>query len=119
MLSTKYNILFNILVYRLTPYVDEITGDHQCRFRCNRSTTDQIFCTLQDTGDEAVHKPLTDFKKAYDTVRRNIIQQAILTELGILMKLGRLIKICSNETFIKVHTDEYLSDEFPIQNDMK
>jgi len=25
-------------------FVDEITGDHQCGFWCNRSTTDQIYC---------------------------------------------------------------------------
>jgi hypothetical protein len=27
--------------------VDEIIGDHQCGFRCNRSTTDKIFCIRQ------------------------------------------------------------------------
>jgi hypothetical protein len=28
---------------RLTPYTDEIIGDHQCGFRRNISTTDQTF----------------------------------------------------------------------------
>jgi hypothetical protein len=28
-------------------YVDEIVGDHQCRFRSNRSINDKIFCILQ------------------------------------------------------------------------
>jgi hypothetical protein len=32
----------NILLSRLSPYIDEIIGDHQCGFRHNRSTTDQI-----------------------------------------------------------------------------
>jgi sorting nexin-29 len=36
LLSTSYKILSNILVSRLTPYVDEIIGDHQCGFRRNR-----------------------------------------------------------------------------------
>jgi hypothetical protein len=33
----------------LSPYIDEdeIIGDHQCRFRLNRSTTDQIFYIRQ------------------------------------------------------------------------
>jgi hypothetical protein len=31
LLSTSYNILSNILLSRLSPYVDEI-GDHQCGF---------------------------------------------------------------------------------------
>jgi hypothetical protein len=45
-LSTSYKILSNILSW-LSPYIDEIIGDHQCGFRCNRSTTDQIFCIRQ------------------------------------------------------------------------
>jgi hypothetical protein len=43
LLSTSYKILSNILLSRLTPYVDEIIADHQCRFQHNRSMTDQIF----------------------------------------------------------------------------
>jgi hypothetical protein len=42
-LSTAYKILSSILPVRLTPYVNEITGDHQCGFRRNISTSDQIF----------------------------------------------------------------------------
>jgi hypothetical protein len=47
LLSTSYKILSNILLARLTPYADEINGDHQCGFRRNRSTTDQIFYIRQ------------------------------------------------------------------------
>jgi hypothetical protein len=47
LLSTSYKILSNILLSRLVPYIDEIIGDHQCVFRCNRSTIDQIFCIRQ------------------------------------------------------------------------
>ncbi|KAJ4441531.1 hypothetical protein ANN_11387 [Periplaneta americana] len=43
LLLTSYKILSNILLRRLTPYVDEIIGDHQCGFRRNRSTIDKIF----------------------------------------------------------------------------
>jgi hypothetical protein len=46
-LSTSYKILSNILLSRLSPYIDEITEDHQYGFRRNRSTTDQIFCIRQ------------------------------------------------------------------------
>jgi hypothetical protein len=35
LLSTSYKILSNILLVRLTPYADEIMGDHQCGFRSN------------------------------------------------------------------------------------
>jgi hypothetical protein len=37
----------NVLVSRLSLYIDKITGDHQCGFRRNRSTADQIFCIRQ------------------------------------------------------------------------
>jgi hypothetical protein len=42
--STMYKILSNILLSRLTPYAEEISGDHQCEFRRNKSTDDHIFC---------------------------------------------------------------------------
>jgi hypothetical protein len=32
LLSTSYTILSNILLSRLSPYIDEIIGDHQCGF---------------------------------------------------------------------------------------
>jgi hypothetical protein len=47
LLSTSYNISPNILLSRLSLYIDEIIGDHQCGFRRNKSTTDQIFYIRQ------------------------------------------------------------------------
>jgi hypothetical protein len=47
LLPTTYKILSNILLSRLTPYTKEITGDHQCGFRHNKSTTDHIVCMDQ------------------------------------------------------------------------
>jgi hypothetical protein len=50
LLSTAYKIVSNILLARLTPYVsyvNEVIGDHHCKFCCNRSTTDQIFYIWQ------------------------------------------------------------------------
>ena len=44
LLPTTYKILSKILLSRLTPYAEEINGDHQCGFRHNSSTTDHIFC---------------------------------------------------------------------------
>jgi hypothetical protein len=41
LLPTTYKILCSTLFSRLSPYVDEIIGDHQCGFRSNRSATDQ------------------------------------------------------------------------------
>ena len=35
LLPTTYKILSNILLSRLIPYAEEVTGDHQCGFRRN------------------------------------------------------------------------------------
>jgi hypothetical protein len=72
LLSTAYNILSNILLARLTSYVNEIIGDHQCGFRRERSTTDQIFYIRQILDRKweyngKVHQLFIDFKKAYDS----------------------------------------------------
>jgi hypothetical protein len=45
-----YQLLFKILHSRLSPYVEEITGDNQYGFQCNRSNTDQIFYICQIVG---------------------------------------------------------------------
>jgi hypothetical protein len=36
LLSASYKILSNIFLSRLSPYIDEIIGDHQCEFRTGR-----------------------------------------------------------------------------------
>jgi hypothetical protein len=69
----------------------EIIGDHQCEFWHNRSTTDQIFCIhkiLDKTWEynDTVHQLFISFKKAYDSVRREVLYN-ILIESGIPMKL--------------------------------
>jgi hypothetical protein len=78
LLSTAYNILSNILLARLTPYVNEVIGYHQCGFRRNRATTDHA----TDTGEKckynaALHRLFTHFKKAYDSVK-NVLHNILL-----------------------------------------
>jgi hypothetical protein len=84
----------------------------------NLTTTDQIFATHQILGKKTVHKLFVDFKKAYDSVRREVLY-SILIEFGIPMKLVRLIKMYLNETCSKIHIGKDLSDSFPIQNGLK
>jgi hypothetical protein len=122
-LSTSYKILSNILLTRLTPYADEITGDHQCGFWHNRSTTDQIFYIWQILEKKweyngMVHQLFIDFKKVYDSVRREVLQN-ILIEFGIPRKLAGLIQMCSNKTYSTVCTGKFQADKFPIQNGLK
>jgi sorting nexin-29 len=101
----------------------EIIGDHQCGFRRNRSTTDQIFYIRQIlekkweyNGTE--HQLFIDFKKAYDSVRREALYN-ILIEFGIPKKVLGLIKMCLNETYSRVRIGKNLSDKFTIKNGLK
>ena len=96
LLSTTYKILSNIFLSRLTPHAEDITGDRQCGFRPNRSTTDHIFCIRQilETKweyNEAVHQLFVAFKQAYDSVSMEVLYN-ILIQFGIPLKLVKLIK---------------------------
>ena len=68
--------------------------------------------------NEAVHQLFVDFKKACDSVRREVLYN-ILTEFGIPMKLLRLIKTCLTETYSRVRVGKNLFDMFPIRNGSK
>jgi hypothetical protein len=72
--------------------VDEITGDDECGFQCNRSMTDHIFYIWQIlekkweyNGTE--HQLFIDFQKACDSVRREVLYN-ILIGFGIPRKLA-------------------------------
>jgi hypothetical protein len=56
-----------------------------------------MFTTNPTLLDPSVYKLFTDFKKAYDSVRREVLHN-ILIEFGIPMKQVRLIKMSLNET---------------------
>jgi hypothetical protein len=47
MLPSTDKMLPSIPLSRVTSNVVEVTGDHQCGFRRDRSTNDQIFCIRQ------------------------------------------------------------------------
>jgi hypothetical protein len=106
LLPTSYTILSNILLSRLSPYVD-----------------DQIICIRQILDkkweyNETLHQLFIDFKKAHDSVSGEVLYN-ILIEFGVPMKLVRLIKMCLYETYSKVRIGKYLSDTYPIQNGLK
>jgi hypothetical protein len=78
LLLTSYKILSNILLSRLIPYADEIIRDHQCGFRRNRSTIDQIFYIRHILEKKwefngTVHQLFMDLKKTYDSFRREVL----------------------------------------------
>ncbi|KAJ4438023.1 hypothetical protein ANN_13962 [Periplaneta americana] len=123
LLLTSYKSLSNNLLRILTPYVDEIIGNHQCGFWLNRSTIDQIFCIRQIMETKwdyngTVHQLFIDFKKAYDSVKREDLYD-ILIKFGIPKKLVRLIKMCLSEMYSRVHIGRLLSDAFSIHCGLK
>jgi hypothetical protein len=65
-----------------------------------------------------VHQLFLDFKKAYDSVRREALYN-ILIEFGIPKKLVRLIKMCLTEKYSRVRLGKNLSEMFPIRNGLK
>ena len=66
--------------------------------------------------NEAVHQLFIDFKKAYDSVRKETLYN-ILIEFGIIpLQLVRLIKLRLSVTCSRVRVGKYFSDLFPIQN---
>ena len=123
LLPTTYKVLSNILFSRLTPYAEEVIGDHQSGFRRNRSTANHIFCTRQILQkkweyNEAVHQLFIELKKAYDSVRREVLYN-ILIEYGVPKKLVRLVKMCLTEMCSRVRVGKNVSDMFPITNGLK
>ena len=60
-----------------------------------------------------MHQLFIDFKKVYDSVRRDVLY--ILIKSGIPMKLVRLIKMCVVATYSSDRVDKNLSDMFPIK----
>jgi sorting nexin-29 len=84
---------------------------------------DQIFYNRQILEKKweyngMVHQLFIDFKKAYDSIKREVLYN-ILLKFGTPKKLVRLIKMCLNETYSKVRICKLLSYKFPIQNELK
>jgi hypothetical protein len=107
----------------LIPYGEKIIGDDQCGFRRNRSTTDDIFYIRQILEkiweyNNTLHQLLVDFKKAYNSVRWEVLYN-ILIKFGIPRGLAGLIKMCLNETYSRVRIGKNLSDKFTIENGLK
>jgi hypothetical protein len=87
------------------------------------SMTDEIFHMWQILEKKweyngTVHQLSIDFKKAYNSIRREALYN-ILIEFGITRKLAGLIQMCLNETHSTVHIAKYQSNKFPIQNGLK
>jgi hypothetical protein len=80
---------------KLNPYVDEFIVDHQCGYRSNRPTTDQICCIrkiLQKNENVALHQQFIEFKTGCDSVRREG-SYYIFVQLNMPIIIGQLIGV--------------------------
>jgi hypothetical protein len=101
-----------------------IMGYHCCQLKFGHILiTDHIFFLhSSDNGErmgvqlrQNISQLFVDFKKSDDSVRREVLY-SILIQFEGLMILFRLIKMCSNETYIKFR---HLYDPFRMQNYLK
>jgi hypothetical protein len=69
LLPTTYKIISNILLSKLTPYAEEVIGDHQCGFGRNRSTTDHTVCPTRYRTRHFFNNP--KFEEEYVRCVRN------------------------------------------------
>lgn len=102
----------NILLSRLTPYVDKLHGGHQCAFQRKTSTTGHIICIHQIVEKKKgnttqQNKLFRDFKNSKHADRMKVLYN-ILNEAGIPTKLVRLIEMRFNATHNKVCTGKHL-----------
>ena len=119
-MPTIYKKLTNNLLLRLIPYAKEIIGDHQCGFRRNRSIIHHIFSIRQTLEkkweyNEPVYHLFIDFKKAYDSARREVLYK-IFIEFGIPRNFVSLINMSLTETYSRDRVGKNVSDRFPIRN---
>ena len=78
-MPNTYKILSDILPSRLTPYAEEVIGDHQRGFQCNNKMIIHCISCIHQILEKkweynkAVHQLFIDFKKACDSVRREVL----------------------------------------------
>jgi len=119
LLDVAYKIFAKVLNTRLHPIAESLLGEYQCGFRKGRSTIDQIFALRQILEkcyeyNVNVHQLYIDFRKAYDTVRRGKVIEA-LKSFGITPKLVRLVRMTLVDTTSMVKVDGQLSPPFRVK----
>jgi hypothetical protein len=113
LLSTTYKILTIVLLSWLTQYRGNHLGSSVWILTQQVSYSLYIFCIHQILEkkweyNKAVHQLFIDFKKAYNSVRREVLYN-ILIQSDIPRKLVNLIKMGLNETYNSVCVGKHLS----------
>jgi hypothetical protein len=125
-ISTSYKMLSNIRLSTLKVHTwTKLLGIINVSFDATYQLLSSFSCFafVRHWGkkwecNETVHQLFIVFKKAYESVRRKVLYNTLI-DLGVPIKLVRLIKMCLNETYSKVCGGKHLSNNFPIQNGLK
>jgi hypothetical protein len=103
LLSPTCRILLKILLSRMSPYTDgNFFGTMSVDIDVTNQQLIRFFAFVRYWKknweyNETVHQLFIDFKKAYDSLRRDVLYN-ILIEFRIPMNLVWIIKMCLNET---------------------
>ena len=95
--NAAYKILANIILEKIKPYIEKITGDYQNGFRDGRSVIDNIF-VLKIINEKIweyqnVQYLFIYFQKAYDSLHRDMLWKC-MGEFKIPKKLINMCKTC-------------------------
>ena len=123
LLSVGYKVFSSILNKRIKIDAENMLGEYQGGFRPNRSTADQtvlLKLNLEKCYERnaVVHILFIDFKQAFDSICRGIIEEA-LRELGVHPKLARPVMATLKESMGKVLVQNKLSNAFEIDSGVK
>ena len=116
-----YKILANIILEKIKPYIEKITGDYQNGFRDVRSVIGNIFALniinkkILEYNQSAQYL-FTDFQKAYDS--RDMLQKC-KEEFKIPKKLINTCKTCEQNTRSAVRVEGTLSSFFENKTGLK
>jgi len=123
LLSLPSKIFTRIILERIRTAVNQKLRDEQAGFRAGRSCVDQI-ATLRIIIEQSlewqspVYINFIDFKKAFDTVDREVIWK-ILRHYGIPLKIVRIVQSLYNDTTCHVIHNTSLSDPFKINTGVR
>jgi len=113
----------NIILEKIKPYIENITGVHQNGFRDGRSVTDNMLVLkiINDTiweYKQSAQNLFLDFQKAYDSTHRNTLRKC-MQEFKILKKLINMCKTCIQKTRSDVRVEGTFSSFFENNTSLK
>ena len=113
----------NIILEKIKPCIEKITGDYQNGFRDGRSAIDNIFALkiinkkIWEYNQSAQYL-FIDFQKAYDSIHRDMIWKC-KEEFKIPKKLINTFKTCVQKTKSAVRIEGTLSSFFENKTGLK